>query len=100
VEKQEFGRTWQPVRPFPTPFIALHRRLAVWDGVGACANQKVSQKKQKMEKQDFGRTWQPVRPLPTPFVALHRRLSVRGRLGRDGVGACENQKVSQKKRRK
>jgi hypothetical protein len=38
-EKSFWARTWQPARPFPTPFVALHRRWAVrgrWDGVNAC----------------------------------------------------------------
>jgi hypothetical protein len=33
-EKSFWARTWQPARPFPTPFVALHRRWAVRGRLG------------------------------------------------------------------
>jgi hypothetical protein len=80
--------------PRSSPCIAIRWFAAVWDSVGICGNQKVSQKKKENEK-NSGHTWQPIQPVPTPFVAVGRFAAVW-----DGVGACENEKVSQKKKRK
>jgi hypothetical protein len=41
-EKERWGYTWQPVPQFPTPFVTVHWRWAVRDGVGTCKIQKVS----------------------------------------------------------
>jgi hypothetical protein len=98
-EKQiKIGRTWQPVRPFPTPFVAVRRRGAGWDGVSACENEKVSQKKKRKRKKFQDAPGSPYDRSPArslPFVAVGPFATVW-----DGVSACENQKVSKKKIKK
>jgi hypothetical protein len=37
-KKKKSACTWQPVTPFPIPFIAVVPFTAVWDGLGACEN--------------------------------------------------------------